>query len=356
MPMKTPTGVPASRSGTSPASSSASQATSSSMPLLRVEIGRLAGARCRRTAASNRSMPVQESAPPREIVLAQLPIVPAAGRDLADRLARRRGAAPRTRPGRRRPGTGSRCRRSRSARGRPPGARGPARRGVAVRGLAGEERRQGLDRGIVVDERRRERPAEPFLELAPRAATACSEPMPKPANGRADDRPPSGRMPSGSATLAASQAAISPASRATAGRDAVADLSRGRIAPREPRRRHGGSIPRRSRASRPGTPRGRRGAGPCRSRSGEARRLDQPDRGGLERRAPRRPPRRMAAEDLVGPAPRPSLRSTSATIASRSSPSTSTANAAAPPVRERGMAAHGGPLDVLRDRCSGPGG
>ena len=112
----------------------------------------------------------------------------------------------------------------------------------------------------------------------------------------------SGRMPSGSATLAASQAVIASRDwddaehpRGGTGAGVLASGAGQRQFPVA-------STPRRFRATRPGTPRGRHGAEPSRSRSGEARRLDQPDRVDVEvelhgdRAANRR-------EDLLGRTP-----------------------------------------------------
>ena len=106
--------------------------------------------------------------------------------------------------------------------------------------------------------------------------------MPKPARA-ARISTSSGRMPSGSATLAASQAVI-------ASRDARA----GRLAMRSRRGRSGPLAPRQSALSRtrpfrdglerPGQERLAAGVAPdlAARGSGEARQLDQPDRGDLE--------------------------------------------------------------------------
>ena len=80
------------------------------------------------------------------------------------------------------------------------------RTGAPSSGFTREETRQRVDRGIVVDERRRELAAEPLLELGGephRLERADAE-----AGQRRADVDVIGPMPSGSATLAASQAVI----------------------------------------------------------------------------------------------------------------------------------------------------
>ena len=333
--MKTPTGVPASRSGTCPPSSSASQATSRSMRCWGSRIDRLAGrdaeeggveavdvlAGIRRASGSRGSRSV--------------PIVPARGRGRADRLAavaeqlpERRGTAGPGEPAadaddrdrlaaagpvRRRPARGRRRRRTRP-RGSPPAHRSWDSRRPAWARASGRATPRARPRA------------------APPGASRCrSRP------GARAESTSSGRMPSGSATLAASQAAIASARRASRARHrrdvrghsrhAVAPAGRGVVLAR----------PLRDGLERPGQERVAAGVAPdlAARGPGQARRLDQPDRGDLdvERLGDLAADRR---EDLLGRAPRRASARPRATIASRSSPSTSTAKAAAPPARSAG--------------------
>ena len=145
--------------------------------------------------------------------------------------------------------------RDRLAEARPGGCSGCA---GASGTAAPEGTRERVDRGMVVDQRGESfRPSHSSSSAASR--TARSEPMPKPSRGARTSTSSAG-IPSGSATLAASQAAI--ASRDSEGEEALA-----RLPPRPPSDRDA-STPLRDRATRPGTPRDRRGAGPSRSRSG----------------------------------------------------------------------------------------
>ena len=337
MPTKTPTAVPASRSADQPGVLERLPGDLEQQPLLRVDDRSPRAGEMPKKAASNRSTPLEEAAAPREVVPAQLADRPSArpgprrSRRAPSRSSSQNASGPPA-PGNRQPmpmiAIGSRPPRGAAIRRRDVAVRRTRRRGMP---------RQRVDRGMLVDQGRRERPAEPLLELAPRAATARSEPRPKPAKGaRGVDLlgPDAQRLgePGGQP-----------------GRDRVPRDGRRRDrAVRSPRPLAGHAAasrrravvpagPFRDRLERPGQEGVAAGVAPdlAARGPGQARRLDQPDRARPRRRAPRRPPRRIAATTSSA-APSRSLRSTSTTTASRSSPSTSTAKAAPPPVRSAG--------------------
>ncbi len=202
--------------------------------------------------------------------------------------------------------------------------------GGAVGGFAREETRQRVDRGVVVDQRGRELPAEPFLELGRepnRLERADAE-----AGQGARMSTSSGRTPSGSATFAASQAVIALRDRDEPGRRAGAGARASRAgALAMSGRVHSATV----------------SSDPARNASRHAWRWTFP----LEVRG--RPvilisriaktsmsstsatSRRTAAK-IASAVPSRSLRSTSRTIASRSSPAASIEKAAAPPARSAG--------------------
>ena len=265
--------------GGCPASSSASQATSSSSRCCGSMRAASRGEMPKK-AASNRSTCRRGSRPSGVVILpgaagsasVEVRGVPAVGRDLARRRPRRRAAAARTRPGRRAAGEpaadaddGDRL--APTAGGQAIGRRSGR---TAGRGSAGQVAGERLDRRILVDQGRRERAAEPLLQLAGQADRL------RPSRGRsrrgAARSTSPGPTPSSSASSRDQPAPRSPPGRwATA---VPAPLRRGTRRARAAGRdralvRVGGASPsacdqRRRRACRPGTPRGRRGAGPCR--------------------------------------------------------------------------------------------